>query len=461
MSNFRNMSMDRRALMKYSAAVAGSAAIAGTGFAGYNQAMAQDDIEISFWTPGGAVEFCAGFDQIAAEYVAQHPGLSIEETTCGVGEAFNETLLASIAAGDPPSASIFWNSPVTYAARDALLPMDEYMATSVNSQAENWPASLLASCQWQGQTYGLPVAAGTYAMVYNEELFEARGLPSARADFPKTWDEFRRFSREISVWEGDTLTQAGMIPPQVAEELAIWVELFGGQIFDAENMRYQLDSEPVIEFFNRCIEWLDDEYKGDINLVTESGNWSENPDANARPPMLQAGKLGMQSNGFWITGQIYLQEMSFERWNVAPYPVGVEGVTTKSGTWPNWLIMPKGNEHPAETFGYLDYIAVEGMAKWFEAVPDLPVNAKVPPLTPKALADARGKEVADEIYAFFKGQLDIAVPMWNSPVQDFSNDQIRRAIPIIYAKEMTPADAMKEAQSASQAELDRLLSSLS
>jgi ABC-type glycerol-3-phosphate transport system substrate-binding protein len=123
--------------------------------------------------------------------------------------------------------------------------------------------------------------------------------------------------------------------------------------------------------------------------------------------------------------------------------------------------MPKGNEHPAETFGYLDYIAVEGMAKWFEAVPDLTVNAKVPPLTPKALADARGKEVADEIYAFFKGQLDIAVPMWNSPVQDFSNDQIRRAIPIIYAKEASPADAMKEAQSASQAELERLLSSLS
>jgi ABC-type glycerol-3-phosphate transport system substrate-binding protein len=455
----RQLKLDRRRLLASSAAASG-AALAGFGSPYGSRTLAQDSVELSFWTPGGATEFCSSFDAIAAEYTALHPNITIEETQCGVGDqSFNEVLLARIAAGDAPDATIYWSTPVALAARDALTPMDEFMAASANSQAENWPPNLLASCQWQGQTYGLPVAAGTYAMVYNEELFEARGLPSARADFPKTWDELRRFSKEITTWEGDTLKQAGMIPPRSNIELPIWVELFGGRTFDAENMTYQLNSEPVIEFLNRVLEWLDDEYKGDINLVDQSANWTENV-VDGRPPELQAGNLGMQSNGFWITGQIYLVDMTFERWNVAPYPVGADGVTTKSGYWPNWVIIPQGTDHAAEVFGYLDYIGVEGMTKWFEAVPDLPVNAKVPALTPVALAEARGKEVADEIYAFFRSQLDVVVPMWNSPVQDFADDQVARALERIMVKQATPQDAMTEAQNATQAELDRLMASV-
>jgi hypothetical protein len=53
--------------------------------------------------------------------------------------------------------------------------------------------------------------------------------------------------------------------------------------------------------------------------------------------------------------------------------------------------------------------------------------------------------------------MDIATPMWNSPVQDFATDQIGRALENIYAKKSTPKDALAEAQKACQAELDKLL----
>jgi hypothetical protein len=47
--------------------------------------------------------------------------------------------------------------------------------------------------------------------------------------------------------------------------------------------------------------------------------------------------------------------------------------------------------------------------------------------------------------------------MWNSPIQDFANDQIGRVVEQIYNKTATPQAALAEAQTACQAELDKLL----
>jgi len=47
--------------------------------------------------------------------------------------------------------------------------------------------------------------------------------------------------------------------------------------------------------------------------------------------------------------------------------------------------------------------------------------------------------------------------MWNSPVQDFANDAIGRAIEQILGKAATPEEALAEAQQICQAELDKVL----
>jgi hypothetical protein len=39
-----------------------------------------------------------------------------------------------------------------------------------------------------------------------------KGIPTARDAFPKTWDDFRKLSKEFTHWQGDTLQSAGYIP---------------------------------------------------------------------------------------------------------------------------------------------------------------------------------------------------------------------------------------------------------
>ena len=151
-----------------------------------------------------------GLDAIARDFEQHYPNIAIAETQCGTGDqAFNEVLLARIAAGNPPDAAVLWTSPAALAARGALLPLDALMQQAQYAPAENWPPAVLASCRFAGKTYGLPVTAGSCGLWYNRDMFEHKGIPASRDDFPKSWDELRRLSKEFTVWKGDTLEVAG------------------------------------------------------------------------------------------------------------------------------------------------------------------------------------------------------------------------------------------------------------
>ncbi len=461
--------LSRRAFLQFASAGAGLTLLAAcaapggqpaSGGSESGAATTGDTVSLSFWTPGGSQVYCQGFGTIAANYKELNPNITIEEAQCGTGEQnFNEVLLARVAAGNPPDATIIWTSPAAFGARNALVELDELMAGSQYSQKEAWPEGVLASCIFAGKTYGLPVAAGTYAMFYNEVLFEAKGISSKREDFPKTWDELRALSKEFTVWNGDTMESVGFIPwDEDQYTLPIWSALNGTQLYDAETQKYLLDDAGNLEMMEYALAWLDEEYQGDITKVNTAGNWSTYTDGEGRPPAFQEGRMAMMTGGFWLCGDMYAVESTFERWNVAPFPVGPNGTETVSGYWPNWLVVPKGSSNPEEAFKYLDYMSAEGIKVWFANVPDLPTNKNVSTdLFPALMAEKRGEEVAREVTDFFRGQLNIATPMWNSPVQDFANDQIGRILEQIYTKTVDPITALAEAQQACQAELDSLL----
>src|SRR5690348_16562917 len=107
MSNRLGAQTSRRKLLQLAAAAGGSAAFLG-GHGGRGT-FAQDKTPVEFWTPGGSGPFCEGFNTIAQNYEALNPTIDISDVTCGTGEQnFNEVLLARIAAGNPPDATVLW-----------------------------------------------------------------------------------------------------------------------------------------------------------------------------------------------------------------------------------------------------------------------------------------------------------------------------------------------------------------
>lgn len=456
-------SINRRDLVR-TAGVAGVGALALGGGARRGLAGAsarQDQTTVTFWTPGGSPLFCETHTEIASDYAAVAPDVRVN-FQCGTdAAAFAERFLGAIASGNPPDASVFWDTPVAFGVRGALRPLDDLMPTSEYAKVENWPEAVLRSCQFGGQTWGLPVAAGTYGVWYNQELFESKGIPSDRASFPKTWDELRRLSKEFTRWKGDRLTTAGYVLPSAGDlipTLPIWSALNGGTIYDAATQRYTIDAEPNVAMFDYFLSWLDEEYQGDFNKVERSGQWGGYPSDEGQPPEFQSGNLAMMEWGSWGLGDFYAYgDVAFERWEVAPYPVGPGGTASVSGYWPNWLVIPEGARNPEEAFGYLDYLSGVGIVKWFAAIPDMPTNALVPDVPPEIVVDNRDAAFAEDVMAFFRAQLDVSTPMWDSPVQSFAMDQLTLAVERIMTKQTAPQPALAEAQQACQAELDKVL----
>ncbi|HEX5497840.1 MAG TPA: extracellular solute-binding protein [Thermomicrobiales bacterium] len=452
----------RRDVLRGFGGAAGALALAG-GARGLlpSGASAQDKTTIVFWTPGGSPTYCDAHTQIAADYTASQPNVTVN-FQCGTnGDTAMERLLGAIAAGNPPDGTVVWDTPVSLGVQGAVEPLDDYMKTAKYAGVDNWPPDVLASCQIDGKTWGLPVTAGTYGIWYNQELFESKGIPSDPDSFPKTWDDFRKLSKEFTHWDGDRLVSAGWVfptPIDFAPTLPIWSALNGGQLYDAANQKYTIDAESNVAMLDYFVSWLDEEYKGDFSQVQRTGSWEGYPSPDGQPPQFQAGNQGFIEEGSWYMGDFYAYgEPAFTKWNVASYPVGPGGSKTNSGYWPNWLVIPKGAHHPDEAFGYLDYMSGVGVVKWFEAVPDLPANKQVPVTVPQAVLDTRGKEFGDAASEFFRKQFDVVTPMWNSPVQSFAQDQLRTTLEAVLNKTAKPKDALAQAQQACQAQLEKTL----
>jgi ABC-type glycerol-3-phosphate transport system substrate-binding protein len=167
----------------------------------------------------------------------------------------------------------------------------------------------------------------------------------------------------------------------------------------------------------------------------------------------------MEETGFWFMGDIYSSPPEFKKYNVASYPVGPGGTKAVSGYWPSWLVIPKGSAHPQEAFQWLDYLGSTGMELWNSITPILPTNKTISYLQPAVTVQHMGMAFAQDATRFFHHQLDIAIPMWNSPIQGFANDQILKAIDRIMHKVAKPKDALGEAQRACQNQLQKVLAS--
>ncbi len=460
----RSMLLNRRRLL---GAGIGSGALLASGapwpIGGGNLAAAQDQAALRFWVPPGSPLYCEVQQEIATDYAAVNQSITFQEVQCLPGETddYFQAILAAIAAGNPPDGMIIWDTPVSLAARDALLPIDDLMAASEHAQADKWPAGLLASCQYEGQTFGLPVTTGSYGIWYNADLLAEKGIPNDPESLPSTWDELRQLSKEFTVWDGDVLQSAGFVPNNAdfgSYTLPIWSALNGGQLYDAENRTYTIDSDQNIEMMDYFVSWIDEEYKGDIGLVRSSSAWDGYVNEEGLPPAFQDGRQAFLEQGSWLMGDFAAEvEPVFTNWNVGDHPVGPSGEAVVSGYWPNWLAIPAGAANPEAIFGYMDYMSAVGVEKWFSVIVDIPTNADAPDVLPQTVVDSRGEEFAAQIMDFWAAQAEISTPMWDSPVQGFAIDRLTQAIERIFTKAAAPAEEMAAAQADCQAALEELL----
>jgi multiple sugar transport system substrate-binding protein len=419
----------------------------------------REPVTIEFWSPMGSEEHKKYVPMMVEEYQSMYPWVTVEyELTGGPpgGGDFIEGLLAHVASGNPPDCAMMWTPATQYAVRGVLFRIDDFMANAKYAYPGAFYDAVMGSCGWQGGTYALPAAAADTGMFISIPKFEEKGISPKREDFPKTWDELKELSGRFTVWEGDLLKTAGHVPWASSYYWPAWVASNGGKFYDQVANSYDvLDSENNVEWLTYLVNWLDEEYRGDIEKVNQSGSWGYTGDNSS----FNLGNAAMADDGAWMTTLGHIP-FPFE---VAPYPVGPSGTKSYTFWWANWMVVLNGAKHPYEAFLFNEYYATLGWRFWYENVaPEiLPWKDAPPDMHCKALADVVGEEKSRDMEAFYKKYLaEAAAECWNSPIEDYAGDVIRSAADEALHKVKEPAQALADARALCQAKLDEVMGSL-
>ncbi len=416
-------------------------------------ASTTDEAILTWWNEYSSETTQEMVPLIVADFEELYPNIKVEfELTGGPpgGGDYTEILLSRIAAGNPPSVATLFAPPVQFAAREALIPIDDMMQNAQWAKPGAFFEGVLKSCQWQGKTYGLPASAGATSIIINKELFAAKGISTARADFPTDWQGLKDLAAELTVYENGELTQVGFVPWAATWLAPAWMGSNGGSLFDSDSGEYTVNSDQNIELLTYWLSWLDDIYQGDLESLNIFGSFGDAYD----PGSFALGKAAMEQDGSWAMTDVGI---SFDM-ELQKYPIGPSGSRSQTAYWPNWFVIPNGAENPEASFLLVEYFATKGWETWYKFILDTPSWKEFPTdIITERLVEVHGDEKAQDINDFYANYLEDAVEMWNSPVNDFATDAFASAVDETLNKVKTPKEALDDAQNSVQAQFEEVM----
>lgn len=196
-------------------------------------------------------------------------------------DKLNEKLSTSIAGGlvaDVIMSGVGWTPPFAHKKIFAELPSDYVDGLGLDE-------ALLGSCRYEDKYYSLPIGMDLRFVVYNKEMFAAKGITEA----PTTLDELAQIAEDLT---GDGVIGFDLLTKNIRQA---WIHLlfaFGGTLFSEDGLTPTLQDEPGA----KATQWILDQMdKGSIDYNLQA--------AEGQPTPFMQGKAAMQlvSTADWIT----------------------------------------------------------------------------------------------------------------------------------------------------------------
>lgn len=142
------------------------------------------------------------------DFHAKNPGIQVEMQFVPESELQQKLLTAKAAGNAPDVSSIDETFLDTLQKEEVLLPIPEEVL-NVQEEMGELTATLyrIPPDTDNANFYGLPNGVFAGALYYNVGLLDELGYTPE--DIPTTWDEFIPWAKELTVWDGNTLSRAG------------------------------------------------------------------------------------------------------------------------------------------------------------------------------------------------------------------------------------------------------------
>jgi multiple sugar transport system substrate-binding protein len=274
-------------------------------------APAKSGQTITFMITGDPSERQAYIDLVEA-FHRVYPDIQVEITHIPSAREYRTRLATEFASGKPPDVTL-WNYRryANFAAGDLFEPLGPYLKESDLIQPDDFFPIALEAFTWQGELMCIPQNISSLVVYYNQDLFDAAGIPYPPNDW--TWTDFIETAVALTKdFDNDgVIDQYGLGMEISLYRLAPFVWQNGGPIVDNSEQpnRLTLSRPPSLE----ALQWFVDLHQvhGVIpGRVEETAMDSESRFVAGSTAMFLNSRVGVPS----------YREIKAFAWNVAPIP---------------------------------------------------------------------------------------------------------------------------------------------
>lgn len=208
------------------------------------------------------------FMKLIEEFRAAHPDIEVELVRGGSvsGRSPTDRLISMIAAGNPPDVLNLERSIAPEFAAKGLLRSLDHDLGSVESE---FVPGAMQEVVYRGSLYGIPWGTDIRGLYWNKADLAEAGLDPERG--PATMEELDDMAANLTRTDGDgKFSKIGFVPWLGNWYGVGWLYAFGGEIYDAENVKPRVNTPNHIRGF----EWIQDygqRYPYDVVASTISG----------------------------------------------------------------------------------------------------------------------------------------------------------------------------------------------
>jgi multiple sugar transport system substrate-binding protein len=330
------------------AAAAAAAAVAGAALCGCGrrEPLPPGVVELDFYT-FTSTEFRRLFrDQLAPAFARAHPNIRVRINESLGDAGYDAKLLTLIAGKLPPD--LFRvdqaNFPF-YAAKDILLPLDDFLAQDDEIFASHFYPQLTDGLRYKGKLLGLPSDFSPIVILYNQDLFDRFEVPYPRPEW--TTDEFldaaKRLTHDL---DGDGHTDVfGVATSDSYNRWPAWVWNNGGRIFNEDGTRCVMDSPESIEGLRFYVD-----LSCRHNVAPTPGQTM----GQAQTDLFASQFVAMVADSRYMYKRLIGTRKLPFRWDVAPMPKRRERITTF--IWGGNCIL-RSTKHPREAWEFLKFMS--------------------------------------------------------------------------------------------------------
>jgi multiple sugar transport system substrate-binding protein len=347
-------------------------------------------------------------------------------------------LLASVAGKVPPDVVLFDRYMTgQYASRDALTPLDSYIARDKVD-----PSAFFEACWnetvYRGKTYSIPFETNSRVLMYNKRLFKEAGLDPSKP--PKTWDDLVRYSKALTKRdEKGRLVQVGFVPIWNGVSLIHYLWQAGGEVFNSDATEVAFNGPEG----TKALEWVVSlvDYYGYDNLVSLAAGFG----SHLSDPFY-TGKVAMKSEGCWMLSDMrkYAPKLVADDLGIAPLPQDKVRATIAGGFS---LVIPKGARNADAAWEFIKFaVSKDAQVLFARKVGTIPA-LKAAALDPQVAGEPLLKPFIDAMEHARYRPVHPAFP----EVESYIYQAVDKAV----HGEMSPKAALEWAASRAQKVLDR------